>query len=246
MAVTAASKKVLVGRGTKVFVAPANCALIPPPEVTFTATAGAAEAATSITVTATPVGTWAANNPIDTNPYLQFVDPATGQEFLVKLTAPVSSGATTLSVEALKKAIPATAVAIYPTLLSVRETANISTQDENAEVVTFDNDGYKDYVKTSLGEQIELNGPYLPTDAGYLNVFQTRRAFKDGEPAKVYVVVKLPKPGCVNDDTYTEHGGKWRGFAMIESTNVEIQSKGIIAGNISLTCCGELAYDLPE
>ncbi|MEY2778706.1 MAG: Phage tail tube protein [Actinomycetota bacterium] len=245
MPTLAASAKVQVGRGTKVRVAPANCALIPPPDVTFTATAGAAAAATSITVTSTAVGTWAANNPIDTNPYLQFVDPATGQEYLVKLNGNVASGATTLTVEPLKKAIPASAVAIFPTILSVRETANISTQDENAEVVTFDNDGWKDNIKTSLGWNTELNGPYLPTDAGYLNAQMSRLGFEDGETAKVYVIITLPKPGCENDTTYTK-GASFRGFGLIEAMNIESSAKGIITGNISLTGCGKLTYELPS
>ena len=245
MATTAASKKVLVGARTKVRVAPANCALIPPPDVTFTATAGAAEAATSITVTSAAVGTWAANNPIDTNPYLQFVDPTTGQEYLAKVNGNIASGATTITVEPLKKAIPATAVAVYPTVLSVRETANISTQDENAEVVTFDNDGWKDSIKTILGWNTEFNGPYLPTDAGYLNAQMSRLGFEDGETAKLYIIITLPKPGCGNDNEYTR-GSRFHGFGLIEAMNIESTAKGIITGNISITGCGKLTYELPS
>lgn len=218
------------GTGTRLFVAPVPCTLTEPETTTFTATAEATAGGTSITITASTN-----TRVIDVDPYLKFVDPTTGEEFLVEVDGDIAAGATAITTKALVRDIPAGATADYPTRLGGRATINNTTEDDEAELENFDNRGWRDYVKTSLGQTLSTTGHFLNLDAGYMNCLKARLSYQVGEPGKVFARLAYPKPSC--DDTYTA-GLEFSGICTVVSMPIESGAKAVIAGNIDLKFCG--------
>lgn len=219
------------GEGTRLFVAPVPCSLTEPEtQIITVAVGGAAAGATSIPVEATTN-----TRIVDTNPYLKFVDPTTGEEFLVEVDGDIAPGATTITVKTLPKDIPDAATADYPTKLGGRATINNSTEDDEAELENFDNQGWRDYVKTSLGQMLSTTGHFLVLDAGYMNCLKARLSYQIGEPGKVFARLLYPKPAC--DDTYTS-GLEFSGICNVASMPIESGAKAVISGNIDLKFCG--------
>lgn len=218
------------GTGTRLFVAPIPCSLVEPESQIFTSTIESAAAATTITINASTN-----TRPVTVNPYLKFVDPATGEEFLVEVNGTIAPGATTIPVKPLRRAIPAGATADYPTRLGGRATINNSTEDDEAELENFDNGGWRDYVTTSLGQMISTTGHFLNLDAGFMNCLKARLAYQIGEPGKVFARLEYPKPSC--DNTYTS-GLTFSGICTVASMPIESGAKAVISANIDLKFCG--------
>ncbi|MEW5857384.1 MAG: hypothetical protein AB1861_08385 [Cyanobacteriota bacterium] len=209
-----------IGRGTKIRVAPLNgCDRVFPEATVFSVTTAADAAGTSITISMAPAITRAIKAPI----WLVFTD-TTGKEELVKVTADIPVGATSLTVAATKRAIANGATAPYPVLLRNRTNANLTVDDATADIMTFDNNGWKDQITTMLGNGLSANGYFSSTDAGLRSVLWCRETFKE-----MYVELEMPKPGC--DNTYTK-GYIFKGFAGAPGAPIEIPSDNIINCNL--------------
>ncbi|MBD2005616.1 MULTISPECIES: hypothetical protein [Cyanophyceae] len=210
-----------VGRGTKVRVAVLNdCDRVFPESTVFTvATTAVLANATSITVTVAPATTRIIKAPV----WLLFED-ATGKQVPVKVTADIAAGATTLTILAPKRGIAIGATAPYPVLLRNRTNANLTSDDAQQDVMTFDNDGWKDQITTMLGNGVSANGYFSSTDPGLKSIMFARENFKE-----LYLELELPKPGC--DNTYTK-GFVFRGFAGVQGVPIEIPSDNIMNCNL--------------
>jgi hypothetical protein len=121
--------------------------------------------------------------------------------------------------------------------LGGRSTVNNSSEDDETELENFDNDGWRDYAKTSLGQTITTTGMFMNLDAGYMNVKKARLQYQVGAPGKVFLKVAYPTPTCPGDTAYTS-GFIYSGIANITSDPIESSSKGIIMGNIDFKYCG--------
>lgn len=114
-----------IGRGSEVTVA-----LLPVgsrseiPEQTVTLGAAAAALANTLTVTALaePI-TASVASPI----FLSFVDAVDEADRFVKVVAPAAAGATSLTVEPLRRAISDTSTAVHPVKLQARTSADLNT-----------------------------------------------------------------------------------------------------------------------
>jgi hypothetical protein len=222
------------GEGTRIWVAPVPCSLIAPQSGTFTVATGGADAGdTSIPITAATFLT----RPEVTSPFLLFKDSVTGEETLVEVDGNITAGATSITVKALPKNITAASTAVWPTKLGGRSTVNNSSEDDETELENFDNDGWRDYAKTSLGQTITTTGMFMNLDAGYMNVKKARLQYQVGAPGKVFLKVAYPTPTCPGDTAYTS-GFIYSGIANITSDPIESSSKGIIMGNIDFKYCG--------
>jgi hypothetical protein len=209
-----------IGRGTSIKVALLNSGdRIFPESTVFTVGVGGADAGdTSVSIAMSPAITRDIKGPI----YLLFVD-ANGQEELVEVTADIAVGATTLTCAALKRAIAVGATAVYPVSLSARESASRTTDDQQQDVLTFDNDGYKDSITTILGETLQCNGFYSPLDAGWNTVNYSRINFLE-----IYLEIEYPKPA-----PHFVTGQIVKGFAGVNGMPIEIGSTtDIIKSNL--------------
>jgi hypothetical protein len=223
------STKPVIGRGTKIRVAPIGRDRIFPEATTFTVGADAAASATSLTVTFTPEITRpipaSVNNPL----YLNFTETS-GIQHLVKVTADIATNATTLTTAALKKAIKQNATAPFPVILAKRTNASLTDQDAEADVNVFENDGWKDSVTTMLGNGLELNGFYDPLDAGF-NLCQFARL----NFSEIYCELELKAP-----EGYTK-GMIVKMFSGVKMP-IEIVSDNLINANISLMSRGPVTF----
>ncbi len=222
------------GEGTRIWVAPVPCSLIFPQAGVFTVATGGADAGdTSIPITAAAFLT----RPITVDPFLLFKDSVTGEETLVQVDGDIAAGATSITVKALPKAINASATAEWPTKLGGRSTVNNNSEDDEVELENFDNDGWRDYAKTSLGQTVSTTGMFMNLDAGYMNVKKARLQYQIGSPGKVFLKIAYPTPACPGDTAYTS-GFVYEGIANITSDPIESSTKGIIMGNIDFKYCG--------
>lgn len=222
------------GEGTRIWVAPIPCTLIYPQTGTFTVATGGADAGdASIPITAAAFLT---RSEI-TDPFLLFKDPTTGEETMVQVDGPITAGATSIPVKPLPKALAVGATAEWPTKLGGRSTVNNSSEDDEVELENFDNNGWRDYAKTSLGQTISTTGMFMNLDAGYMNVKKARLRYQIGDPGKVYLKIAYPTPTCPGDTAYTS-GLTYEGIANITSDPIESSVKGIIMGNIDFKYCG--------
>lgn len=222
------------GEGTRIWVAPVPCSLITPQSGTFTVGVGGADVGdVSIPITAAAFLT----RPEVTSPFLLFKDSVTGEETMVEVDGDITAGATTITTKPLPKAITAASTAEWPTKLGGRSTVNNNSEDDEVELENFDNDGWRDYAKTSLGQTISTTGMFMNLDAGYMNVKKARLQYQIGAPGKVYLKVAYPTPSCPGDTAYTS-GFVYEGIANITSDPIESSSKGIIMGNIDFKYCG--------
>lgn len=240
-----AQSKYIVGRGTEVRVAIMHeCQRIIPEvfKLTVDVTPGAA-AATSLSValdlTYTPGSPptqdvyAAADSPI----YLTFTE-ANGREHLVEVVDIITAGATaTLTTSPLLKDIPVGAVAHYPPILAARTASNLSANDQTADVMTFDNEGWQDSVTTMLGNGLELPGFYTPSDAGWNSALHARFHTKE-----MFFQLKLPTPGC--DDTYAR-GHVFRLFGAVDMP-LNVPADNIITADISTNSRGKVLSYLPS
>lgn len=222
------ARKAAIGQGTIVKVAPIGRDRIHPEPTTFTVGSDAAVNATSLTISMDPAITRvipaSASKPL----FLNFLQED-GTEHFVTVTANISPTATTLTVTALKKAIPADATAVFPVILSQRENANLTDQDTEFDVNVFDGKGFKDSGTGLLGNGLELNGFYDPLDAGFRTCKQAR--FRKSE---IYVEVELspPSPEYARGEIYKFFSGV--------KVPLEIPAGEAVKANISLMSRGEI------
>lgn len=227
--------KYIVGRNTKILVAPlSDCDRVRPPSTVFTTGALAAAAATTITVAMAPAITTTIKASEDYPLYLNFVEPS-GKDHLVIVTADIEPADTALTVEPLKRAIASGATAQFPVLLRNRNSANLTQNDNSVDVMTFENEGWRDQITTMLGNGLEANGYYSPLDAGWKNCFQARLNF-----AEIYWELQLPKPVCDSATYYTKGDIFW-GYGGI-ALPIEASVDQIINSNISITARGKVNY----
>lgn len=236
-----AKTEYIIGRGTQILVAPLDCDLVFPESVIFTLQADLdpATSPTSITVSAT-TNTRTIRAYPEKPVYLLFTDPTTGREVSVKVIDDIEPGATTLTIDGTftKREIVANSTAPFPVRLSARSAANLNPEDDTAEIESFDNDGWRDYIRTSLGQTLSCPGPYLPLDPGWLTSLSSRLTFH-----KIYAEIIFPKPTC--DDSYTR-GHRVYGAAHVTNIPIEDGAKAIITGNIDLQFCGKVTWEDPE
>ena len=223
--------KYTIGRGTKVRVALMNeCDRIIPEKPVFTVTTAADEGDTTLSVSVAPATT----RPIVGPTYLNFIE-ANGKSHLVKVSGDIPAGATaTLTVEALKQDLPLNAIAVFPVLLGNRTSASLNDADSQQDVMTFDNNGWRDQVTTMLGNGLELPGYYSPLDAGWNTCFFARLNFRE-----VFWELELPKPGC--ESTGYTKGHIVRGFGGVQMP-LEVPSDNIINANITITSRGPVTF----
>lgn len=209
-----------IGRGTKIRVAPLNgCDRVFPEATVFSITTASDVSDTDLTVSIAPAITKAIKAPI----WLVFTD-TTGKEDLVKVTSDIPVGATSLTVVATKRAIASGATAPYPVTLRNRTNANLTSDDSQSDIMSFDNAGWKDSITTLLGNGVSANGYFSSNDPGFRTVKHCRDNFKE-----LYVELELPKPGC--DNTYTK-GYIFKGFAGVNGVPIEIPADNIINCNL--------------
>lgn len=204
-----------------------------PSKLTLTTGSAAAKAATSITITAVPAN----SQPVPTGSYLGFVNSTTGAVVVAQTTADLVSAATTISVTALPEAIASGSTCLYPLRLSGRTGANIGRDGNRTEVIDFDSAGFASGLTTSVSQTIQMQGNFLPVDAGFLTM---EYAFTNLR--QVYVEIEMTPISAL----YTT-GRIYKGLASIDSLPVEIPADGIITGNISMSINGLLTVvaDVP-
>lgn len=185
------SKRVIIGRSTKLFAAKSEGDRVWPEATTLTVGADVAAAATSITIALDPAITRAIPASTTRPVFLNFIE-LSGNSHLVKVTAPIAVGATSITVAALNAAIKEDAIAIFPVLLSNdRESANLSDDKTMADILTFGNEGYKDGITTLQARTISAPGFYSPLDAGYNTAIQAASSLDYDE---IYIKLVLPTP----------------------------------------------------
>ncbi len=228
--------KVTLGRGSKILVAPIGANRIIPESTVFAVTTAASAAATSLDVSLSPATTRVIEASTTTPLYLNFTDPD-GISHLVIVTADIPAGATaTLTVAALKKDIPLTADAPYPIVLQKRTSANITSDDQTSDVITFDNDGWGDKVTTLLNNGIDASGFYDALDAGWNTCWRARLQGNESGKGEVYVEVQLPIP-----PGYTT-GHIVKMFSGIDDMPIEIPPADIINSNITFMNRGPVTF----
>lgn len=234
-----AGKKLIVGRGTVVTLAPLpECERIKPQETTFTVSAaGAAENATSIPITMTPAITRNIPASVTAPIYLNFVE-ANGKEHFVVVTAPITPASTSITVEAIPQEIAASATAAYPPILSNRTSVSISTNDSDQASATFDDNGWADGTIAMLGQSVDAQGNYSPLNAAWNTALTARLNIRE-----CWLKVVLPPPTC--DELYTK-GHTIEGVVSISSMNMEIPSDNIITTPIGFVFRGEVEYTRPS
>lgn len=217
----------VIGRGTKVFVARPPSSdfrgVLTPQTITVSAVAAAG--ATSITVAALTEPVIAS---ADYPGFLTFTDPVTGIERLAIVTDTADIGDTTLTVEALKREIPAGATAILPVLLSARTSTNFTPNLNNVDSITFDNSGFNNGIVTQAGYTSSAPGNFLPLDAGLLTCMEAVKQF-----GNVYLEIRLKAP-----EGYTS-GWQFKGIAGVTGFPIEVPADGVISASPEFTFRGE-------
>lgn len=224
-----------VGRGTRIYCAPDHtCGSEFPEEIAFESSGSVVAGDTTIAINA------AANTqPIVAPFWVKFVDPLTGKASTVEVTSDVAAGALSLTILPAKYDIPSGAEAEYPCRLGGRNSINLGDTAEETEVEDFDNDGWKAFVKTSLGHDVSANGNYLPTDPGWKTCHYQKYDFENGGNSRVYLKVVFPAPGC--GDVF-QKGDIYEGFALVKTMPIEATPKGLISGNIEFSYTGKVTY----
>lgn len=235
-----AQRIVQVGRGTNIFVAAMNdCQRYFVEHVKFTVDTTAGDAADT-TLNVTYNMTRNQSGVVQTAPavptmkivapfWLSFTE-TTGKEVLVKVTADVAAGASAafaLTVAALPDSIAVGATATFPSRLRLRNTANMATNDNQADVNVFENDGWADSMTTLLNRTFAAGGFYSPLDPGWLTCDRARRDMLD-----VMVEVHTPRPGCETTANVYKTGRIYRGHYGVNGVPIEIPSDGIITSNL--------------
>lgn len=225
--------KMVLGRGTKIFVARAPSedfrGAIAPQTVTVTAPAAAA----AITLTIDPLTAPIVASP-DYPAFITFIDPITGVERLAEVTETADVGDITLTITPLKRAISDNATGEYPVILSARTSANFTPTLNNVDSVTFDNNGYNDGLVSQAGYTTSTPGNFLPLDAGVMTCIEAVKNF-----ANIYLAIVLKAP-----EGYAT-GWQYKGIAGVTGMPIEIPADGIIVASPEFTWRGEPIIQRP-
>lgn len=228
------SNAFIIGRGTEVTVAllqPGVRSEVVPQTITVGATAAAA-AATTITVTPLTEPIFASpENPV----FLAFEDAVDEGDRFVKVIADAADGATTLTVDPLKRGIAAASRGQYPVKLQARTSADLSTTANDTTTTTFDSSGYVDGIVTSIGYGVSCPGNFLQLDAGFRTCFFAFNEFRE-----VWLTLKLPSPG----QGYTS-GYIFKGPASVTDAPLADPADGIITANLTFAIRGKLEIEEP-
>lgn len=169
------------GNTTKVFVAllpldaDGNTIRTAPTQQNLTIATGGGDG-TTLTVTETIAAT------IPAGQYLLFENTTTGESYLVKVAADVSTGSDITIETAVADDIPDGAVAQFPALLWDRTDASYDPAFTEAVANTFNTGGFADGVSTGGNATMTLPGLFVSNNAAYLTALQ---AAYDGR--EVYV-----------------------------------------------------------
>lgn len=225
----------IIGRGSEVTIAllePGVREEVVPQTITVGITEAAA-LATTITVTALTEPLVASLlSPV----FLAFEDAVTGGERFVKVTAPAADGATTLTVEPLKRAIAPASTARHPVKLQARTSADLSTTANDITSSTFDQDGYVDGIVASIGYGLSCPGNFIQLDAGFRTAFFAFNEFRE-----VWVTLKMPTPG----GGYTS-GYIFKGAASVTDLPIADPADGVISANATFSFRGKLIIEEPK
>lgn len=222
-----ASNPFVIGRGSEVTVAllpkGSRAEIVPQ---TITLGAAAAANATSLTVAALTRPLLAsAADPV----FLSFVDALDQTDRFIKITSPANSGATSLTITALKKAMADASTAHYPAKLQARTSASINSNANNIDSITFDSSGYGDGVVSQVSFTVSCPGNYLPLDAGFRTCLFAFQEFRE-----VWLTVKTPVP-----EGYTS-GYVYKGAASVTNCPLEIPADGLISCNLEFSWRGKI------
>lgn len=232
--------KATIGRGTKVFVAPC-LERIWPEEATLALTAGAEVGATSMAITITPPITRPIPASVTRPLFFNFVENS-GKSHLITVTQTINpsnnNNASALTVLALKEAIAQNATAVTPLSLANRESANLSDDKTIVDLMTFDNDGYRDQMTTMLAKGLTLPGFFSQRDAGWQTCFQ---AANDLDYDEIYVRIVFPKPKAPG---YTK-GMVFEFFSGV-TMPFDVPATDIIRTEITLASRGKIRYSPAE
>jgi len=213
-----------IGRNTKVYFASITPTCTEPASADLETDGISAANATEITLSAA-IAT--AGFFVPTGDYLEIEDPATGVEYLVKLTAPLETGDTEISVEALAKAIPDGCTISYPFILKRRTSVNIADNGTMVNSYAFEDGGYEVAANTTREVPIDLGGDYSPGSAAFKNM---RNRARDGGLG--YLTVEDPATA-----TYSK-GEIYKGVVVIGNFPKNISSTEITKSDITCKFVG--------
>jgi hypothetical protein len=118
-------------------------------------------AGTTLTVTETIAST------IKAGQYILFTNTTTGEEYMVKVAADVSSGSEIPIAKAVAGDIPDGAVGTFPAYLWDRSAASIDRSYTRSTFATFNTGGDEDGSITGAARTFTCPGLYYPKNAGY-------------------------------------------------------------------------------
>lgn len=224
--------KLVIGRGTKVTVAllpDGSRASIAPQVITLSAAAAAQDANLSVSALTGPIVASLAD-PV----FLTFEAPD-GTDRFVKVVASAAAGATSLTVEPVRLAIPSASIADYPVRLLSRTSVDITPNANDITTDTFENDGYEDGIVTKIGYGINCPGNFLPLDAGYRTCVKAFNEFRE-----VYLSIELPAPAGY------AHGYIYRGVAGVTNAPLKAPADGVISADLDFKTRGKIEIIEPS
>jgi hypothetical protein len=205
-----------------------TAAATPPSPATLTAgsVTGAATGVVGGTTIALAAATTVA---MQAGQYLLFSDRS-GNEYLVKLSARAAIGATSLTVEALARAIPAGSATEFPVYVWNLLDSGISRTGDLSEAADYNSGTTKQGVLTGGGASISLSGNFTHWNAGQKTLQQ---AYNTLTPLVIIRVTDRPTSAYV-------HGGKTTGLANVTSFTDAAPTAGFVTIDCSATFTGAL------
>lgn len=224
----------IIGKGTKVSlcIVPTGTTQVPAP-VTLTMSAAIAAKDIVAPATITLLAALPAGTVIAAGNYLTFKDPITGKEVTVRLITTAVATDTTLTVDTIPEAIPASSVAQFPAILGGRTAANVKRSGKRQTAVDFDSDGYAKGVTTSIEAGIDAPGFWTPLDAGFATAEYAFENFLD-----VFMRVTMP----VSSAAYSK-GRSYGGFASVTELSIDDSADDFIKGDLSIAFNGKPIRD---
>lgn len=186
--------------------------------------AGAAKAATAITLSGALTGA------IQQNQFLLFTDPVTGAERIAQVSATTNSGATSLPVVALPQAIAQWSACEFPAYLWDRTAADVDRSYNLASLTTLDSGGDRDGVVTGKEKNLSAPGVYNYYNAG----FQTARWAAENL-REVWVKRFIGAPNAA----FTQ-GELTEGAAVVTSLGDGVPTDGFVTADISFSFVGSV------
>lgn len=198
-----------------------------PTPIVITLGAGVTKAAVTSTVTITG---GSSTEFIEAGQFLLFVEPTTGNEKLVQVSARTATNATAIPIDAADEAIVSGAVAVYPVEFYDRTGADFDQSFNLAEVSTFNTGGNRDGVVTGGSADVDLPGIYYHYDAGFQTV-----SYAAANNREVWLEVEYTPP----NDNFTK--GEIKGGAIaVTSRGIASPEDGFVTADIGAAILGSL------